>query len=117
MINVKIKCKLWLEQNQEDIFCSGRMILLNKIKETGSIRQAANSLDMSYRSAWGKIKSTEKKLGIKLLDTHTGGHQSGATLTHEGEKLLSRYIQLEQDIAFQLETLFKKNFHDFFKPL
>jgi len=44
----------------------------------GSINQAAAKLGMSYRAAWGKVTATEKRLGIKLLNKHTGGYHSGS---------------------------------------
>jgi len=55
---VKIKCKVWLEKDGEIILGRGREDLLKAIIVCGSLYKAAKKLDMSYRAAWGKIRSS-----------------------------------------------------------
>lgn len=63
-----LQIRLWFEDEKgRVIFGPGRALLLEKIKELGSLHKAAKELGMSYRAAWGKIKLSEKVLGEKLL--------------------------------------------------
>ena len=57
---IQPKIKLWLEVDGAVVFGGGRVALFQAIEETGSIKQAAEKLNMSYRAAWGKIKATEE---------------------------------------------------------
>lgn len=106
------KAKLWLEADGLVLFGNGRATLFEAIEETGSIRQAASKLGMSYRAAWGKIKATEDRIGIPLVERHAGGHMSGAQLTPYAKKLLSSYKSFEKDAYLTLGKLFQKHFDD-----
>ena len=91
-IVMKVKFKIWLEEKGGVAFAEGRKMLLESIERLGSLNAAAKELGMSYRAAWGKIKATEKVLGIKLLKVTTGGKGGGgATLTPEAKELISKY--------------------------
>lgn len=59
--------KLFLEQNGQYIFGPGRAELLKQVEELGSLHKAAQKLGMSYRWAWGRLRDTEKALGVSLL--------------------------------------------------
>lgn len=108
------KSKVWLELNGSLIFGGGRATLFEAIDETGSIRQAANKLGMSYRAAWGKIKTTEERIGFQLLEKYAGGHQSGARLTPYAKNLLDCYKGFEKEANLTLKKLFKHYFHELF---
>ena len=86
-------------------------MLLESIDRLGSLSAASKELGMSYRAAWGKIKATEKVLGIKLLEVTTGGKGGGgATLTPEAKELISKYKQFNDKIASLMEKEFKHIF-------
>ena len=70
----------------------GRMALLELIVSTGSINQAAKRMKMSYKSAWSKIRSTEKHLKTKIVSSNRA---TGTRLTAAGEGLLRKYRQLK----------------------
>lgn len=108
------KAKIWIEVNGAVVFGSGRVDLFEAIAETGSIRQAASKLGMSYRAAWGKIKATEERLGFQLIEKHAGGHQSGAQLTPDAKNLLACYKRFKHEAAGAVEHLFKHHFAMFF---
>lgn len=81
-------CKVWLEKGETN-FGDGLYYLLLNVKYYGSISQAAKSMGMSYRAAWGKIKKAEKSWGFLLVETQVGGDLGGgAILTPEGDKLV-----------------------------
>jgi molybdate transport repressor ModE-like protein len=59
--------------------------LLLSIQDTGSIAQAAKSVGLSYRYAWGLLRSAESLFGEQLLHT---GRGRGTTLTPLAQKLV-----------------------------
>ena len=74
---MQIKLKVWFELDGEYIFGDGRAELLRLIEQLGSITKAASTLRMSYRHAWGQVRRLEERLGIKLVETRTGGRGGG----------------------------------------
>ncbi|MHB1167550.1 MAG: winged helix-turn-helix domain-containing protein [Carboxydocellales bacterium] len=110
---LKPKTRIWIEIDGEVVFGGGRMALFEAIEQYGSIRQAATNLGMSYRAAWGKIKATEERLGIKLVDKHTGGHQSGAALTPEAKEMLILYRRFKEDSVKAVDSFFVRYFSNF----
>jgi molybdate transport system regulatory protein len=93
---MEIKHKLWLEKKGRVVFGHGRRTLLNAILEYRSLHAAAKKLNMSYRAAWGRLKASEERLGIKLVETHPGGR--GMELTDEAKTLLILFDALEQGV-------------------
>ena len=93
---MKIRHKIWLERNGKTIFGKGREDLLHAIEEHDSLYGAAKKLNMSYRAAWGRLKASEARLGVKL--TYSDGQGKGLHLTPEAKDLLERFDKLEHDI-------------------
>lgn len=90
---MRIRHKIWLEKDGKVIFGSGRYELLEAIKESHSLNAAAKKLNMSYRAAWGRLKASEERLGMKLVERSQG---KGMYLTGEATTLLEQFGQLEQ---------------------
>jgi molybdate transport system regulatory protein len=61
---------------------------------------------MSYRAAWGRLKASEERLGIKLVEMDNVKH--GMHLTDEAKKLIDCFDQLERDIASILNENHRK---------
>jgi len=59
-IDTTMRIRLWFETDSQMLFGLGRVLLLKKVDECGSLYKAAKEIGMSYRAAWGKIKATEK---------------------------------------------------------
>jgi len=59
--------------------------LLLSIQDTGSIAQAAKSVGLSYRYAWGLLRAAEGLFGTQLLQT---GRGRGTLLTPLAQKLV-----------------------------
>jgi molybdate transport system regulatory protein len=93
---MKIKHKVWLEKEGKVVFGHGRRTLLAAISEFHSLHAAAKKLNMSYRAAWGRLKASEERLGIKLVEIHERG--KGMELTNEAKTLLSLFDELERGI-------------------
>jgi len=99
---MKIRHKIWLERNGKVIFGKGREDLLHAIEEHQSLYGAAKKLNMSYRAAWGRLKASEARLGVKL--TCSDGHGKGLHLTPEAKDLLEKYDKLEHDVEEFLDN-------------
>lgn len=94
-MTLEIKYKIWLEADKHVVFGQGRRELLEAIEECKSLSAAAKELNMSYRAAWGRIRASEERLGIKLVD-----HGSGQAmhLTKEAGILLAEFEELEEKL-------------------
>ena len=90
---MKIKHKLWLEKNDRVIFGPGRFELLEAIEECQSLSAAAKKLKMSYRAAWGRLRASEDRLGIPLVELTD--NRQGMHLTAEAKKLKNAFVELE----------------------
>jgi molybdate transport system regulatory protein len=78
----------------------GKIELLEAIRASGSLSQAARELGMSYRRAWLLIDSLKSTFNEPVASATTGGPGGGgATLTPFGEQLIDSYRALERDIA------------------
>lgn len=103
-------CKVWLESGGTN-FGEGLYYLLMHVKEHGSISQAARVMGMSYRAAWGKIKTAEKNWGIKLVETQVGGDTGGgASLTPEASKLLEGFGVFRSRLEQAVAEIFRESF-------
>lgn len=94
---MKVAYKMWLEKRGNPVFGSGIHRMLELINETGSLHKAADRLDMSYRAAWGKIRTFEKTLNVEILETGRHG-RTGARLTETGRKMLKIFGQIQQEM-------------------
>lgn len=90
--------KIWLETDQGYVFGPGVYNLLKAIKEKGTLKEASQSLDMSYRYAWGLIRKAEEKLGDKLIEASKGGRQGGgsSTITELGEHFITDFEKIQK---------------------
>jgi len=97
-----LRVHLWLETNGKMLFGLGRIQLLQQVARLGSLNQAAKALSMSYRAAWGRIKSTEEALGEPLLAKASG--RKGYELTPLAVTLLADFALWHQEVeAFALK--------------
>ena len=100
--NVNVRVKIWLDQDNDMLVGPGRMELLQKLDELGSLNKAAAALKMSYRAAWGMLKKVEETLGENVLHRKRG--RGGCSLTPFGQHLLKVYGKWQQEVeAYALE--------------
>lgn len=110
---MNVKCKIWFEQGGGVAFSEGRKMLLEAVDQLGSLNAAAKKLGMSYRAAWGKVKATEKVLGVRLLEVTTGGKGGGgAVLTPAAKELISKYRKYNNKVSALVEKEFKRFFEN-----
>lgn len=110
-MNMQPKFNLWLEKNGEVTFSIWRARLLKAVEETGSISGAAGQLGIHYRTAWQKIHEMETRLGVKLVETQTGGRQGGgATLTPVALEYLERFGRFSAEVEQAVQTAYQAHF-------
>lgn len=86
------KANFWIEKEGKVVLSAWRVRLLEAIAETGSISAAASKMDISYRRAWDKIHESEERLGLKLVETQTGGVDGGGSqLTPAAKDYIRRF--------------------------
>ncbi len=100
--NVKI-----IGQEGENILGFGRGIvsLLEGVDRFGSINRATQDMGMAYSKAWKIIKTTEKEMGIKLLDRAEG---NTSVLTTAARELLSIYNEMHEAAQQAAEEVFRQ---------
>jgi molybdate transport system regulatory protein len=75
----------------------GKADLLEAVRDTGSLRQAAAGLGMSYMRAWTLAKTMNLAFEEPLIALARGGAtHGGATLTRSGEHVLGLYRSMER---------------------
>ena len=78
----------------------GKIALLEAIRSTGSISDAARSLGMSYRRAWLLVNSLKEGFSEAVTVSATGGKGGGgARVTPFGMTLIKQFRLLEREIA------------------
>jgi len=91
----EIKGRIWIEGKEGTFLGYGRVVLLERIKEYGSISEAARSMGMSYRHAWELVDSMNRQAKTPLVEKDRGGKGGGgAKLTEEGEKAIKTFWQI-----------------------
>jgi molybdate transport system regulatory protein len=103
--NLRIRAKAWITAGEETFLAYGRIELLEKIRDSGSISAAARSIGMSYRRAWWHIETMNRLAKTPLVETAVGGKGGGGTrLTPEGEEAVRLYRELDRRaMAFEDE--------------
>ncbi len=87
---------LRLDINQRRFVGHGRIDLLRRIGEMGSISQAAKSMGMSYKQAWDSVDAMNNLSAQPLVRRQVGGlHGGGTVLTDEGRRLIAVYAAAE----------------------
>jgi molybdate transport system regulatory protein len=102
-IKAVLRIQPWFESDKGVLFGMGRVLLLQKVIELGSLNKAAKELGMSYRAAWGKIKASEDALGAPLLIREEG--KRSFKLSPLGEELVNKFIAWQKRVEeFALKT-------------
>lgn len=100
----KVKGSLWIECDGERFFGPGRVELLERIEETGSINKAAKQMKMSYKKAWEMINDLNSRAAKPFVVTQTGGEKGGGSVvTFEAKELIAYHRQLRQRFIDFLE--------------
>lgn len=101
--------QLWITADEQSLGGHGRIRLLSRIAELGSISQAAKSMKMSYKAAWDAVNHMNNLAGEPLLHREVGGKGGGSTtLTPRGEQLVANFHRIEKIHQRFLQELSKE---------
>ena len=90
--------RVWISTTEGKLIGKGRVELMEKIKQFGSIRQAALAMQMSYRQAWQLVDDMNSKAGTPLVISSRGGKGGGnAVITPEGEKFITLFNDFNKE--------------------
>ena len=112
---MQVRCSLSIcSDNGEKFFGEGPYRLLCGIRSTGSLRSAAQEMDMAYTKAFRLIRSAEAQFGFPLIRRTIGGKAGGgSTLTPEGEALVARYAAFKAACTQTADRLYEDHFAGF----
>jgi molybdate transport system regulatory protein len=110
---LQIRSKIWIERDDAVVLSEWRVSLLEAIDATGSLRRAAEALDVPYRTAWDRVKATEAELGLRLLETSSGGADGGGSqLTPQAREVCRRFRQVTSGIQELVGARFANEFSE-----
>lgn len=109
MNQLQVKSRFWIYSETGTLLGLGRIDLLSKIQEEGSLSKAAKSLGMSYKKAWGLINSINRQFELPLVITSVGGARGGGSaLSEEGRRIVMLFKEVQEKNQCFLETELKK---------
>jgi molybdate transport system regulatory protein len=99
-MNYRVSGRVWIETEQGTYAGTGRIRLLENIRQYGSITEAARAMKMSYRQAWELVDSMNKLSGRPVVNKISGGSGGGGSVvTAEGEKLIAEFHKVQAEFA------------------
>jgi molybdate transport system regulatory protein len=98
------RVKVWFEAEGGYSFGFGLIAILQAVARTGSIKQSARDLGLSYRHVWGRIKKAEQNIGKALVVTHLGGQGAQRSeLTVAAASLIDDFLALRRRMVEVME--------------
>jgi molybdate transport system regulatory protein len=101
-MNAQLKAdgRFWLTLDGRNFLGRGRIELLQRIRETGSISKAAKAMKMSYKAAWDAVDAMNTSWQSALVDSGP----AGSSLTEDAERLIEVFQKAEsRHAAFMLK--------------
>jgi molybdate transport system regulatory protein len=93
-----------IDLDEDGRFGPGKVLLLERIAEHGSISAAGRSMKMSYRRAWELVAEVNASFDKPLVAAQMGGRKGGgATLTELGQELVGLYRTIEEEAQQAVE--------------
>ena len=106
---IELNGLLWMSVGDQRLGGPGRMELLARVAEHGSISKAAKAMAMSYKAAWDAIDQMNSLAGEPLVARTTGGKGGGSTqLTARGRQLVANFRLIEAEHRRFIEQLGKQ---------
>lgn len=101
-MNAQLKAdgRFWLTLDGRNFLGRGRIELLQRIRETGSISKAAKAMKMSYKAAWDAVDVMNASWQSALVVSGP----AGSRLTEDAERLIGAFQKAEsRHAAFMLK--------------
>jgi molybdate transport system regulatory protein len=93
----QLQPRLRIRFSEAVAFGPGKADLLELILQTGSIRQAAQKMEMSYMRAWSLVREMNRHFREPVIVAERGGRNRGGTqLTATGRRIIGLYRRMEQ---------------------
>ena len=98
-----IKNRIWIYTDEGAFLGEGRIALLKKIEEFGSISKAAEAMKMSYKKAWELVNSMNSQCVEPLVKRTVGGKGGGGTiLTESGKNAIAVFQSVKEKSKISL---------------
>ncbi len=95
----KVEVRVWIEETEGAFLGIGKIWLLENIRKTGSITNAAKEMKMAYRQAWQLVEEMNQRAESPLVEKLLGGKGGGgAKLTEAGERAIAVFYEIEKRI-------------------
>jgi len=92
----KVDLQIFISNNDQLLVNPERIMLLQHIASTGSLRQASEKTGISYNKAWKMLEAVNTASGFPVLEKARGGKGGGgAVLTDYGKLILKEYKSIE----------------------
>ena len=101
--------KLYITDDEGEKYMGyGVLWLLEEIEKSGSLRQAAMNIGLSYSKAYGMMTKLEKALGCSIIDRKKGGvSRAGSAITPFAHKYIELYRAFQKEAKEQCEALYR----------
>lgn len=94
---MEIEGRIWFKKEGKNLLGNGRVELLEKIDEHGSISKASKSMKMSYKAAWDMVDAMNNLSDKPLVEKVTGGKNGGgAQVTKTGKELINSFKKFKE---------------------
>ena len=105
---MSLKVRLRVDFDDLHAVGPGKIALLERMRDAGSLSQAARELDMSYRRAWQLLDSLNTSFNEPVIVTSVGGKGGGGSeITQLGLALIDTYRALEKETTLLAQQRFK----------
>ena len=101
-LNLRYTFRLYLNANDQRVLGKGGAQILEAVNEYGSIAEAAEELEMSYKFVWDYLIRMRRRLQQPVVVTRRGGAQrkkkggGGTTLTPVAKALVKEFRETER---------------------
>ncbi|MDR0579486.1 MAG: TOBE domain-containing protein [Campylobacteraceae bacterium] len=115
-----VESSIWINSKKRPFIGKGRIELLKRIHETGSLSKAARVMKISYKSAWDTLSDINKASGTILVKKAVGGKNGGGSfLTPAAHLYINIYDKIyeEQKQFFDLIEKHMGNYDELMKFL
>ncbi len=98
---LKADGRFWLTLDGRNFLGRGRVELLQRVRETGSISKAAKAMKMSYKAAWDAVDAMNAAWQSPLVESGP----AGSRLTDDAERLITVFQNAEAQHTAFMATL------------